>query len=276
MKKKMWMIPLVLLVGVLVLSACSTAADTQTSTQTGAAASQGAGYSTGTGRGSAQTAGAQGAAGQNTAGGGYNAAGTASGSALIPVSGSASLDDLTREEIDGILLMREEEKLAHDVYLALYDQWGLNVFSNIASSEAMHMDAVGTLLERFGIEDPINDTAAGVFTNQELQALYDELTAQGSQSLEAALRVGAAIEEIVILDLQDLLALSSDAEILRVYGSLLSGSENHLRSFVRLLEQQTGEVYKPGYLSIEAYQAILDGAFQGGGGNGQRGGNGHG
>jgi len=185
---------------------------------------------------------------------------------------TVEMEELTLEEIDGILLMREEEKLAHDVYQALYDRWGMNIFINIASSESAHMDAVGELIVLFGLDDPLSGQE-GEFTNGELQDLYDTLVSQGEESLEEALRVGAAIEEIDILDLQELMEQSTNPEILRVYGNLLSGSENHLRSFVRTLEQQTGDVYEPAYLTPENYDAILASSFQGGPGNGSGGGN---
>jgi hypothetical protein len=42
---------------------------------------------------------------------------------------------LSPEEAAGLAYMREEEKLAHDVYLALYEQWGSTIFRSIASSE---------------------------------------------------------------------------------------------------------------------------------------------
>ena len=176
--------------------------------------------------------------------------------------------DLTDAEIESLLLMREEEKLARDVYLTLYDVWGLPVFKNIASSEQQHTDSVKSLLDAYGIEDPVQDDTIGVFTNANLQAICDDLTAQGKESQEAALRVGAAIEEIDILDLQDGLAETSDPNITMVYNRLMSGSYNHLRAFVSQIEQQTGETYVPQYLSPEAYAEILSapmGMGQGGG-----------
>jgi len=184
---------------------------------------------------------------------------------------------LTDAEIEGLLFMREEEKLARDVYLALYDIWGQPIFQNIANSEQSHTDAVKHLLDQFGIDDPAADTAAGVFTNPTLQSLYNELTALGAKSLEDALRVGAAIEEIDILDLVENLASVSDGEITKVYENLLSGSENHLRAFTSTLAQKTAETYNPQYLNQTVYDAILSEstgnastAGQGqGGGNGQ-------
>ncbi|MHB1355009.1 MAG: DUF2202 domain-containing protein [Anaerolineae bacterium] len=169
----------------------------------------------------------------------------------------ATVAALSAAEEADLLFMREEEKLARDVYQAFDDLWGVRIFGNIAQSEQKHMDAILTLLEQFGIADPVVDSTAGVFANADLQALYDTLIAQGSVSSEEALKVGAAIEEIDILDLEEAMANTSNADILRVYTSLTLGSYNHLRSFTGNLLRQTGEVYTPQYMTQEAYDVVL-------------------
>ncbi|MBC8447687.1 MAG: DUF2202 domain-containing protein [Chloroflexi bacterium] len=180
--------------------------------------------------------------------------------------------ELSEAEIEGLLYMREEEKLARDVYLTLYEAWELPIFQNIASSEQQHMDAVLGLMERYGLEDPAEGQDTGEFANPTLQELYDQLVETGGQSLEDALRVGAAIEEIDILDLEEHIAQTDKADIQRVYENLLRGSRNHLRSFVGTLERETGETYAPQYLSQEAYDAIVSSPMERGGGGGQGGG----
>jgi len=184
--------------------------------------------------------------------------------------------DLSAEEAEALLFMREEEKLAHDVYIALYEQWGLQTFRNIANSEQAHTDSVKNLLDRYGLDDPAA-AQTGVFTNPELQALYTELVARGSQSLAEAIQVGGAIEEIDILDLQERLALTDNADIQQVFNNLLKGSTSHLRAFASVLQAQTGETYQPQVLSIEAFQSLLAGTTGNGmGRGGQRGGGGNG
>lgn len=183
---------------------------------------------------------------------------------------------LSADEEAGLLYMREEEKLAHDVYMALYDQWGLVEFKNIAAAEQTHTDAVAQLLTRYGIADPTSSDA-GVFVNADLQALYNDLVAQGSVSPVAALQVGALIEETDIADLQAQLAEVTAQDVQRVYGNLLRGSENHLRAFVSALEAAretytgetyTGETYILQVLRDEAYDAILaDATGRGGNAN---------
>ncbi len=182
--------------------------------------------------------------------------------------------DLSAEESAALLYMREEEKLAHDVYLTLYEKWGLSTLQNISQSEQIHTTSVKTMLDRYGLKDPAS-SSVGVFTNPELQALYNDLVKQGSLSLVDALKVGAAIEEIDILDLQERLAETDNADIQQVFNNLLRGSYNHLRVFVSQLQRQSGEVYQPQYLTLESYQAILsgtNGAGRSGGGNGGGGG----
>jgi hypothetical protein len=165
--------------------------------------------------------------------------------------------DVNEQEIADLLWMREEEKLARDVYLTLGEQWDIQVFTNISNAEQQHMDAVGLLLDRYGIEDPVGDNPVGVFTNPELQALYDKLIEQGSQSQADALLVGGAIEEIDIQDLERTIADTDNADIRQVYESLKSGSESHLRAFSRSYEMVTGQAYTPQYLDQSAYDAIM-------------------
>jgi hypothetical protein len=178
-------------------------------------------------------------------------------SALSNVLDPIPAGELSAAEIEGILYMREEEKLARDVYLTLYERWGLPIFQNIANSEATHMQAVKTLIDRYNLEDPAAGQDVGVFTNPTLQGLYDQLVEEGSRSLSSALRVGAAIEEIDILDLEERIAQTDRADIQMVYENLTKGSRNHLRSFVSTLERQSGEIYQPQYLSQAAYDAIV-------------------
>ena len=178
----------------------------------------------------------------------------------------ATATSLTADEAAGLAFMREEEKLAHDVYAALYEKWGLPVFKNISAAEQTHSDAVKQLLDRYGVEDPAAGNGAGEFTNATLQSLYDTLVAQGILSIADALKVGAAIEEIDILDLEKRMEQTAKADITRVYTNLLKGSENHLRAFVSNLKAR-GETYMPQYLSQAAYDKIIGSSNARGRGN---------
>jgi hypothetical protein len=128
----------------------------------------------------------------------------------------------------------EEEKLAYDVYTVLGDLWGSRTMSNITNSEASHQSQVATLLVAYGIADP-RSSEIGVFTNPDLQSLYNTLIAQGSVSEQAAMEVGVLIEETDIADLDAMMATISEQDVLTVLESLRSGSVNHLAAFERQL-----------------------------------------
>ena len=151
--------------------------------------------------------------------------------------GGGSGGQLTQAEIDGLLYMREEEKLARDSYWTLYDRWHLSIFSKIANSEVMHMSRIKDLLDRYGIPDPAAGKAVGEFSNPILQQLYNDLMVQGSQSSTEALKVGVTIEVVDIRDLKNYLAQTNKPDIINVYNALLNGSYCHLRAFNNQLGQ---------------------------------------
>lgn len=182
---------------------------------------------------------------------------TAKGSQAGGGNNQSVAAQLTVAEEATLLWMREEEKLARDVYLMMDKFWRKPVFGNIADSEQNHMDALLKRLNEFGLEDPVVSNKIGVFGNPDISALYDALVAEGSKSYIDALRVGATIED---MDIQDLMAAIEETDKLSLqttYQNLLEGSKNHLRAFVGLLEQQ-GVTYQPDYIDQDLFDAIIN------------------
>ena len=165
---------------------------------------------------------------------------------------------LNQQEKDAILYMREEEKLARDVYNLLYDKWGINPFNNIRQSEQVHMDRMKTLITTYQLEDPVmkNLDMQGVFTNVQLQQYFNELSTTGGRSLIDALKVGAKIEELDIANLEERIKQTQKQDIISSYNFLKMASENHLRAFVRRLKMQ-GVVYEPVILSKTEFETII-------------------
>jgi len=161
----------------------------------------------------------------------------------ITSAGNVLAVDLTATEKYWLTYMREEEKLARDVYLYLYDKWGSQIFNNISGSEQTHMDAIKTLLDRYGLPDPTANKSQGEFDNDNLQDLYYLLEDQGCVSLVEALNVGVFIEETDIDDLNAGIAATQRKDIKTVYKNLKQGSLNHLKAFVSNLAMQ-GVVYE--------------------------------
>ncbi len=167
----------------------------------------------------------------------------------------APVPALSNAEANDLLFMREEEKLARDVYITLYAEWGVRVFDNISQSEQTHMDKILDLLDKYGLEDPA--LGFGKFADEELQKLFDTLIEAGLLSKLDALMVGALIEEVDMEDIVDAMERTDEADILTVYGNLLAGSENHMNAFVKNIEAITGETYVAQWISQEEVDAIL-------------------
>jgi hypothetical protein len=201
-----------------------------------------------------------------------------------PVSDSEDtrVTSLDANEQTHLVFMREEEKLARDVYIMLSTLYPDSpVFGNIDDSEQRHTDAVKDKLNQYGIEDPNTNDNVGVFTGKDygwyFTEKYDELVSRAAMSELDALYVGAFIEELDMLDInqcpkvivessQDITDVSAcgkvytdNTDIQRLYASLLEGSESHLAAYVRRIETVIGEgAYQAQVLAQEQVDEILD------------------
>jgi hypothetical protein len=176
------------------------------------------------------------------------------GALLVGLGGPLYADQaagLSDQEVNDLLFMREEEKMARDVYSELYRHFKENdiemiILARIAASEQRHMDAMLNLLDKYQLNDPAAGLEPGEFDNSVLAALYQNLVSDseanetilgepaegGKVSPGAALYVGAWIEERDMLDIMHAIANTSRADIVGVYTNLLCGSREHLRAFV--------------------------------------------
>ncbi len=173
--------------------------------------------------------------------------------------------------------MREEEKLARDVYLAMEQTWGDAVFGTIAQAESRHMAALAGLLKQYGVADSIVDDTPGRFPSAKFQQLYDSLVQTGSGSLVDAYKVGLKIEEMDIADLRAVARTTSNRDASLVLENLERGSRNHLRAFAGRLLDANG-TYVATSLSQADFNEIAASPNERGGGQGrgQRGGQGMG
>ena len=185
-----------------------------------------------------------------------------------------------------LVFMREEEKLARDVYLTFAGMYPEQpVFNKIATtSEQTHTDTIRDKLAQFDVDDPnpaTNDLPAsiGIFTGATYGAYFTDkfrtLVARGSQSELEALYVGALIEELDMHDIVQcpkvIVSMYDDIEeggcglvytdenaLINAYSSLVDGSELHLRAFVGQIEAVIGAGnYEAQYLTQEEVDTIL-------------------
>lgn len=153
----------------------------------------------------------------------------------VAVAPVATLDPAVAESVR---FTREEERMARDLYAALADLHdGARPMSRITLSEQRHVDAVGTLLTRYGLTDPSAGRPAGDYAYPELTELYARWLAMGTESLAGAYQAGIELEQRDIADLEALVAAGGPADVVRVYENLLAGSRNHLAAYQNAAER---------------------------------------
>lgn len=181
--------------------------------------------------------------------------------ALAAAGGSSAQPAWSASDTQTLLYVREEEKLARDVYTALSRRFPLRVFDNIRGAEQRHTQEIADLIAAAQLPDPADGRGPGQFQNAKLQELYSSLVAQGEPSAIAALGVGLAIEEMDIVDLEERIATADNRALRATLQQLLRGSRNHLRAFSRNLSRR-GVTPAPRHLSQEKFDSILAGPHE--------------
>jgi hypothetical protein len=166
-------------------------------------------------------------------------------------------ESLSVEELNSLAFLREEEKLAMDVYITLYNKWGVKIFDNISKSENSHMSLVLSLLTKYDLPDPVGSNTVGIFKNTNLQALYNQLVLEGNKSPLNAYIVGATIEDLDLFDIKMALLKIDNQDIRYVFDILAKGSRNHMRSFYKNIVN-AGGTYTPQYITNDEFKTIIE------------------
>jgi hypothetical protein len=124
----------------------------------------------------------------------------------------------------------EEERLAHDLYVAFGDKYG-TPFNRITNAETRHLAEVRIVLKRYAIADPTAGKATGTFTTAATQQLYTKLLAQGTASVDGANTAARSVESTDITDLKAAGAGVTAPDVTQVYKNLLAASQRHLVAF---------------------------------------------
>ncbi len=166
-------------------------------------------------------------------------------------------ENLSSAEKKSLLKMADEEKLAHDVYVKLYEIYKLPVFYNISKAESRHHSVVLEMIKKYDI-DYTEQNETGKFNNPDYEKLYNQLITKGKSSLVDALKVGAEIEDLDIYDLDNAIDNEIDNnDITAVYENIRRGSYHHLKAFTNVLKRYS-ETYSPQYITESRYNEIID------------------
>ena len=138
---------------------------------------------------------------------------------------------LTSAQKTSLANVAQDEKLAHDLYVALAAKYpGTVQFARIAQAESRHLAEVQILLKRYSLADPTAGTSAGQFTSPAVQKLYDTLLA-GATTSAAALAAGVTVEKTDIADITTAMSGLTAPDALLVYTHLRNASQRHLSAF---------------------------------------------
>lgn len=158
-----------------------------------------------------------------------------------------SLSALSDKQKYSLAHMWFEEKLAHDLYLDLYDMTAANQLTNIATkSEVKHIQLVEDLVVAYDLnitnylndymvhysEEELAALPRGEFAIPAIQTLYDDLFTKGKESKQASLEVGCIVEVVDVDDLNLYIAGAQDnAALIDTFTILREGSYAHYWSF---------------------------------------------
>ncbi len=187
---------------------------------------------TGTGTGTANRFGQANGQGNGMGNGMANGQGNGAANGVGANLANVPSGTLTDAQKTALASMAEEEKLAHDLYVAFAAKYDVVQFNRIANAETRHLTEVRTVLDRYDITDPTAGKAAGTFASADFQKMYTDLLAKGSANLDAAYAAARSVESADIDDLKAAMdKLTTAPDVLAVYQHLLAGSQHHLVAF---------------------------------------------
>ncbi|MEO8513275.1 MAG: DUF2202 domain-containing protein [Ignavibacteria bacterium] len=157
---------------------------------------------------------------------------------------------------DLFLKLYQEEKMAYDLYGEFYERWSLSVFSKVQQREAKHVWCVERIMDNYGFKYKSN-TKAGLYSDKEIQKIYDELSVNGCISDLAALEAAAFIKEKYIYELRESIRYQEDEYIVKVIFLMESAAQSHLRAFVNSI-RLSGSDYNPVFLSEDEFSHIME------------------
>jgi hypothetical protein len=148
-----------------------------------------------------------------------------------------------------IAYMWNEEKLAKDIYLALYNIYpnAQQLYNIATNSETQHEAMVQDLVQKYDLnitniidyeqyysEAELAALAPGEYALDAIQSLYNTLYEKGVQTEVDALQVGCMVEVTDVNDLNhdiEVAQASGATDVVAVFESLRKGSYNHYWSF---------------------------------------------
>lgn len=172
-------------------------------------------------------------------------------------------DSLSADEIEFQFALREDEKMARDLYTVFAAKYSTAPqIDRIAAAENSHIACVEAVLDYYEISYPAMTAAAGLFEDAKRQAIYNELADKSGTLLEVYATM-AAVEEESVSAYKSVQSEITNENIALVITNMIKASSNHLKAAVCQIIAGGG-TYTPLYLSAEEFGTIVNLPYQNG------------
>ena len=175
---------------------------------------------------------------------------------LLLSSNLFSLMPINQSEKDGIIRLSESTKLSRDVYREIHRIWSVDIFKSIELLEGKDLETVTELIDKYQLENPIEDDTLGVFKSPYFSKLFTDFSEKYDNSEYEALRIAATLEDLMISDLNESLEFSTNRDFIKIFTNLRLSSISHIRAVNTYMRKKYKVEYKAQFLSREELQML--------------------
>ena len=167
------------------------------------------------------------------------------------------VSDLNESVKSDVVYLYELERFAKDIYQKSYDEWGLELFNTLTSTQSLNNSIIAILLDNYNITYNVTPEA-GVYTDDTIQGFYDTYVQETNTTIKDSLSMGVALEEKLVSEIDTLMqnrSLSDDVKI--VYEIVKRSTREHIHSFNIALGQDDTNTSRPRGHHMDNGNAVL-------------------
>jgi hypothetical protein len=174
--------------------------------------------------------------------------------AATPLANNTS--ELTDEEKIGLVYSLEEAKMSYELAEVFSGLYPVSSIKDVGQSEEGFIRKIRDLIRDNDGRDTYGLIPKGLFNIQDCQNRYNQYVQQGKNGVVASLFVMATVEELVIEQMENRLAQTSNERLFALYTQRMDRAKNGLRNLVLDLGKLHVK-YEPQILPTAQYQLIV-------------------
>ena len=134
-----------------------------------------------------------------------------------------SSENLSGQELQGLVFLAEKQKLHRDFYLTTFDITKNKLFEQLYLSDQQSMDLISAMLEKYGEEKLILNLSTGDFILADIQHEYDVSIQSNEKGLDQTLATAIQLEKNMSNDIQMYLdQVVGNDDIVLLYNDMLT------------------------------------------------------